>query len=74
MKIVFMGTPDYAVKTLEALIDAGHEIAAHTLTHPFLPRYCGLSAEYAKGRQGRENIKGNKTRCYSGCGIRKDTA
>lgn len=28
MKIVFMGTPDYAVKTLEALIDAGHEIAA----------------------------------------------
>lgn len=28
MKIVFMGTPDYAVKTLEALIDAGHEVAA----------------------------------------------
>ena len=28
MKIVFMGTPDYAVKTLEALIKAGHEVAA----------------------------------------------
>lgn len=28
MKIVFMGTPDYAVKTLEALIEAGHEVAA----------------------------------------------
>lgn len=28
MKIVFMGTPDYAVKTLEALINAKHEIAA----------------------------------------------
>jgi len=28
MKIVFMGTPDYAVKTLEALIEAGHDIAA----------------------------------------------
>lgn len=28
MKIVFMGTPDYAVKTLEALIAAGHDIAA----------------------------------------------
>lgn len=28
MKIVFMGTPDYAVKTLEALIAEGHEIAA----------------------------------------------
>lgn len=28
MKIVFMGTPDYSVKTLEALISAGHEVAA----------------------------------------------
>ncbi len=26
MKIVFMGTPDFAVNTLEALIDAGHSI------------------------------------------------
>lgn len=28
MKIIFMGTPDYAVKTLEAIYDAGHEVAA----------------------------------------------
>lgn len=28
MKIVFMGTPDYAVATLEALINAGHDVAA----------------------------------------------
>ena len=28
MKIVFMGTPDYAVKTLEALINAGHTVVA----------------------------------------------
>ncbi len=28
MKIVFMGTPDYAVKTLEALINEGHTVAA----------------------------------------------
>ena len=27
MKIVFMGTPDFAVNTLESLIEAGHEIA-----------------------------------------------
>ena len=26
MKIIFMGTPDFAVGTLEALIEAGHEI------------------------------------------------
>lgn len=28
MRIIFMGTPDYAVATLEALIAAGHEIVA----------------------------------------------
>ena len=28
MKIVIMGTPDYAVKTLEALINAGHNVEA----------------------------------------------
>ncbi len=28
MKIVFMGTPDYAVETLNALISAGHSVAA----------------------------------------------
>lgn len=28
MRIVFMGTPDYSVKTLESLILAGHEVSA----------------------------------------------
>ena len=27
MRLVFMGTPDFAVETLKALLDAGHEIA-----------------------------------------------
>ena len=27
LRIVFMGTPDFAVPTLRALLDAGHEIA-----------------------------------------------
>ena len=26
MKVVFMGTPDFSVGTLEALVDAGYEI------------------------------------------------
>ncbi len=33
MKIVFMGTPDFAAGALEALIDAGHEITA-VVTQP----------------------------------------
>ena len=26
MKVIFMGTPDFSVGTLEALIAAGHEV------------------------------------------------
>ena len=28
MRLIFMGTPDFAVGTLEALIEAGHEVAS----------------------------------------------
>ena len=37
MKIIFMGTPDFAVPCLESLINAGHEIAA-VFTRPDKPR------------------------------------
>ncbi|MCQ6560351.1 methionyl-tRNA formyltransferase [Paenibacillus mendelii] len=37
MRIVFMGTPDFAVPSLEALIEAGHEIAA-VITQPDRPK------------------------------------
>lgn len=42
MKIVFMGTPDFAVGALEALVKAGHEITA-VVTQP----------DKAKGRSGQ---------------------
>ncbi len=38
MRLIFMGAPDFAVPTLDALIDAGHEIAA-VYTQP--PRPAG---------------------------------
>ncbi|MBN8818348.1 MAG: methionyl-tRNA formyltransferase [Sphingomonas sp.] len=38
MRIIFMGTPDFAVPTLDALVEAGHEIAA-VYTQP--PRPAG---------------------------------
>ena len=28
MRIIFMGTPDFSVPTLNALVDAGHDIIA----------------------------------------------
>ena len=37
MKIVFMGTPDFAVGALQAIIDAGHEVAA-VVTQPDKPK------------------------------------
>ena len=42
MKIVFMGTADFAARALEALIDAGHEITA-VVTQPDKPK--GRSSE-----------------------------
>lgn len=41
MRLVFMGTPAFAVPSLEALLDAGHEIAA-VITQPDRPRGRGM--------------------------------
>ena len=38
MRIIFMGSPDFAVPTLDALVEAGHELAA-VYTQP--PRPAG---------------------------------
>ena len=37
MKIVFMGTPEFAAQALEALIKAGHEVTA-AVTQPDRPK------------------------------------
>lgn len=37
MRVVFMGTPDFAVPTLQALVQAGHDVAA-VVTQPDRPR------------------------------------
>ena len=37
MKVVFMGTPDFAVGALEAIIQAGHEVTA-VVTQPDKPK------------------------------------
>jgi methionyl-tRNA formyltransferase len=43
MKLVFLGTPAFAVPTLEAMVRAGHEVAA-VLTQPDRPRGRGQHA------------------------------
>ena len=42
MRVVFMGTPDFAVPTLSELLTAGHEVAA-VYTQPPRPAGRGMS-------------------------------
>ena len=45
MRIVFMGTPDFAVPTLTALIEGGHEVVA-VVTQPDKPKGRGGKMQY----------------------------
>jgi len=58
MRIVFMGTPDFAVPTLDALVEAGHEIVA-AYSQPPRPG----------GRRGRELVASPVQRRAEALGI-----
>ena len=45
MKIIFMGTPDFSVGTLEALVEAGHEIVL-AVTQPDKPKGRGKEMQF----------------------------
>lgn len=45
MKVIFMGTPDFSVGTLEALIEAGHEVTL-VVTQPDKPKGRGKAMQY----------------------------
>lgn len=45
VKIVFMGTPDFSVAALEALIDANHEVAA-VVTQPDKPKGRSMEMQF----------------------------
>ena len=57
MKAVFMGTPDFAVGTLEELIHSRHEVAA-VVTQPDKPKGRGKAMQFPPVKEGavRENI------------------
>ncbi len=46
MRVIFMGTPDFAVGTLEALIDAGHEVVL-AVTQPDRPKGRGGKMQFS---------------------------
>ena len=45
MKTVFMGTPDFAVNVLEAMVEAGHEVG-YVLTQPDKARDRGKKIQF----------------------------
>ena len=58
MKVIFMGTPDFAVNTLEKIIEAGHEVML-VVTQPDKPKGRGNTMQFPAGK--------NPGRCK--CGI-----
>ncbi len=50
MRLIFLGTPAFAVPTLEALVEAGHEVAA-VLTQPDRPSGRGQNAAASPVKQ-----------------------
>ena len=45
MRVIFMGTPDFAVGTLEALIQSEHEVIA-VVTQPDKPKGRGKAMQF----------------------------
>ncbi len=45
MKVIFMGTPDFGVGTLESIIEAGHEVVA-VVTQPDKPKGRGKEVQF----------------------------
>ena len=45
MRIIYMGTPDFAVPTLEALIQSKHEVIA-VITQPDKPKGRGKAMQF----------------------------
>ena len=45
MKVIFMGTPDFAVGTLEEIIRAGHEVVL-VVTQPDKPKGRGKEMQF----------------------------
>ena len=64
MKIVFMGTPDFAKESLEAIYNAGYEVLA-VVTNPDKPKGRGLkmiSSPVKCSRKGHKSISTFKSK------------
>ncbi len=54
MKVIFMGTPDFSVGTLAALVEAGHEVVL-AVTQPDKPKGRFISLRRSEDRNVSKN-------------------
>ena len=68
MRVIFMGTPDFSVGTLEAVLAAGHEVAA-VVTQPDKPKGRGgaMSMSPVKTAGVDESIRSEERRVGKEC-------
>ena len=66
MKTVFMGTPDFAVPPLKALVEAGYEVAA-VVTQPDKPKGRGKEMQYTPVKEAalKYGIEKQSSRGYT---------
>lgn len=55
MRVVFMGTPDFAVPSLEALVEAGYQVAL-VVTQPDRPKGRGKKAAFSPVKESALNL------------------
>lgn len=55
MKIIFMGTPDFSVGTLESLIEAGHEVCL-AVTQPDKPKGRGKEMQFTPVKETAQRL------------------
>ena len=67
MKILFMGTPDFAVPSLKALVENGHEVCG-VFCQPDKPKNRGMKLQFppVKEYAVTENIRySSRSRCVT---------
>ena len=60
MRIVFMGTPDFAEESLRALLEAGEDVAA-VFTQPDKPRGRGMQERFSPVKTLAVDVRDRKS-------------
>ena len=68
LRVVFMGTPDFAVPTLTKIVEAGHEVVA-VYTRAPQPAGRGMAEQPLAGARGGARASASRSSCRGRCKI-----